>query len=238
MVYYLSEKQGSFSSVYLGVREKEHRLYSDEETFLLPYIRESHPYYREWNLRMKSTTRFLKYLSQLDVKEILEIGCGNGWFSYRMAGMSNAMVTGLDINEQELEQADRVFKADNLKFVYAHLFGEVLPEKYFDLIVLNGSVQYFPDFQKLMERLFSLLKKDGEVHIMDSPFYPARKTAQAHERSREYYRSLGFESMADHYFHHSLEHIRDFKVLYKPGILDKVLPINDSPFLWVKTVKP
>ncbi|MEI9943398.1 MAG: hypothetical protein WDN26_04190 [Chitinophagaceae bacterium] len=43
-----------FSPLYLTLREKEGRLYSDEEVLLLPDIKSFHPYYKEWQMRKKN----------------------------------------------------------------------------------------------------------------------------------------------------------------------------------------
>ena len=111
-VIYTTEVSNSFSNVYIKVRKKEQRILSDIEVVLLPHLGS-----KEWRLRKKSTNRFLAYLtSKKTSQKILDIGCGNGWFSNAMAQVSEKnKVTGLDINIEELEQAARVFKKENFE---------------------------------------------------------------------------------------------------------------------------
>ena len=75
-----------FEENYLAARDREKRLYSDEELLQLPSIAEQHPHYREWKLRKESADRLKKYLSALDRPlKILELGSGNGWLSHFLA---------------------------------------------------------------------------------------------------------------------------------------------------------
>src|SRR4051812_13830112 len=88
----------SFTDLYLAVREKEGRVYSDEEVRNLP---NSSRHSDEWKIRKETAKKLRAYLKG---KNILEVGCGNGW----LANYLNA--TGIDINEFEVNQALRVFR--------------------------------------------------------------------------------------------------------------------------------
>lgn len=43
-----------FDPLYFGLRQKEGRIYTDEEVATLPFIYTSHPYYHEWVMRKHS----------------------------------------------------------------------------------------------------------------------------------------------------------------------------------------
>lgn len=231
-VNYLTEEKPEVSKTYLLVREKENRILEDSEIIKLPNVN-----FNEWPIRKKSAHRFLKYLkTKGNSLNILDLGCGNGWFSNQIASVSeNNSVIGLDINSHELEQAARVFKRENLKFVYADIFQ--LQNEFkstFDIITLNGVIQYFPDFNLLIKTLDTFLKSEGEIHIIDSPFYAENEIENAQKRTEVYYNNLGFPEMANSYYHHSKKHIEDFKILYKPkkSILKRFYT-KDSPFYWL-----
>ncbi|MGZ5303482.1 MAG: class I SAM-dependent methyltransferase, partial [Bacteroidia bacterium] len=102
----------------MKVRSLEQRVYNDEHVSQLPDIHTSHVHYNEWKLRKLSAQSLLQYLqSKNQLLEILEVGCGNGWLSAKMAGVPKTNVTGWDVNETELEQAKRVFtRQENLTF--------------------------------------------------------------------------------------------------------------------------
>ena len=232
-VYYLTKENPEFSKHYLEVRKKENRILTDSEVLKLPNLK-----LHEWKLRKKSTKRFQKYISNKKSNlKILDVGCGNGWFSNKIASISeNNQIIGVDINSIELEQAVRVFKKNNLHFVYADIFKISNSfDTQFDIVILNGSIQYFHDFKIVIELLESFLKPEGEIHILDSPFYDSSQIKEAKKRTVLYYTKIGFPEMANQYFHHALENLSDFTILYRPKktILDKILSKKDSPFMWL-----
>lgn len=233
-VVYLTKETNSFSDVYIAVRDKEQRVLTDKDVALLPHLK-----HNEWEYRIKSTERFTNYISlKKERLSVLDIGCGNGWFTNAIAKVSNKnKVIGLDINREELEQAARVFKRPNLQFVYGDIFKieEAFNNK-FDIITLNSCVQYFQDFKALFSTLKLFLKPHGEIHIIDSPFYKPSQLAEAKKRTLAYYTTLGFPEMASNYFHHSFSDIQQFELLYsnKNKLLNKILNKKDSPFPWIR----
>jgi len=240
-VYHLSEIKTNFSNKYLALRKKENRILSDKEVKLLPQTSNQNSNYSEWKIRRKTVSRFINYLQNKNQHlTILDVGCGNGWFSNKMSELGNVVI-GLDINLEELEQASRVFNHDNLQFVYADFFN-IEPSLFynkFDIISLNASVQYFSDFELLILTLKQFLKPTGEIHILDSPFYDVSEIDKAKKRTLIYYTKIGFPEMSNYYFHHTKENIKDFDVLYKPkkSLINKIFGENDSPFMWLKLLK-
>jgi len=236
---YLSQNESSFSSVYFEVRKKEHRILTDKEVKRLPFMILSNPNAREWELRQKSTERFIKYLKTKPKNlQIIDIGCGNGWFTNLISEVSqNNNVIGLDVNSLELEQATRVFQKGNLQFIYGDIFQiESTLYNQFDIIILNASTQYFKNLGQVINQLRLFLRTNGEIHIIDSPFYKEEELLSAKKRTKGYYTGLGFPEMIQHYFHHTFDDIRDFEVLYYPkkGIINKLIEKKDSPFMWLK----
>jgi len=242
-VLILTEVDTSFESNYIPLREKENRLVTDAELRLLPNALKTNPHYKEWQMRQKSCNRFLDYLKTVNhLEDVLDLGCGNGWFANNIIeAKPTCYVLGVDINMTELEQAARVFKSDEIDFAYGNVFQ--LDDSYkesFDLISLNGSVQYFQSLETLLNLLISFLRPNGEIHIFDSPFYTSKDVATAQKRSHTYYKNIGFEEMSKNYFHHDLKVLQDAEFLYRPkrSFIDRVLGRRDSPFPWVRIKKP
>ena len=78
-VYYLTEPNDAFESVYLAVRKKEHRLYTDQEVIRLPRIKSESRHYPEWAKRRRSFRRLMSYLDKEPaVENVLDLGCGMG----------------------------------------------------------------------------------------------------------------------------------------------------------------
>ncbi|HEV3414609.1 MAG TPA: class I SAM-dependent methyltransferase [Puia sp.] len=151
-----------------------HNLYSDREVAQLPYLIASHPRNLEWTNRIASTDRLVRYLSiHKKAAGILEIGCGNGWLSRRLADVPGSRVIGLDPNLGELRQAARIFrKQRNLKFIYGEFYSDVLRELSFDIIVMAATIQYFPSLPQLVSDALCYLRPHGELHLLDSPLVP------------------------------------------------------------------
>jgi len=229
------EKFSEKEKIYLELRKQEGRIYTDEEVKLLPKIPAGHPLAFEWKIRKKSSEKLVKYLSSKKLPlTILEIGCGNGWLSYSLAKIAGSEVTGLDINLTELNQATNVFSDQlNLQFVYADIFDTWFDEKKFNIIVMAAAVQYFPEFEKLIDRLLSLLAKGGEIHLLDSPFYKSEKESdEAHKRSADYFSKRGSSSMSQYYFHHSRLFLNNYNFrLIKPSLVNKIS--YSKVFPWV-----
>lgn len=234
-IQYLSELK-PFEEKYLKVREKEGRVLSDDQAKGLPKFEGSAYLVSEWQMRQKTFNRFVTYLKKNDFSTSLDIGCGNGWFTNGIHSHTNGTTIGLDVNAEELKQASRIHQKEGLEFCYGDIFQDIFPGGKFELITLNACIQYFPDLPALMEVLYALLEKEGEIHILDSPFYPSSGIKAAQERSRAYYTSVGFPEMADEYYHHSLEILSQFqpKKLYQPNKLNKILGRKDSPFSWYR----
>ncbi len=229
-----------FEQLYTRLRQKEGRVYSDEEVVILPNLDNTHPHYKEWLIRKNSCRALLSYIKQRDtVLSILEAGCGNGWLSARLADAIDAEVTGLDINTSELEQAKRVFgKKAGLKFIKGSLETEALKNEKFDLIVFAASIPYFSSLKETISMAFEHLTLLGEIHIMDSPFYQQQEIEAAKKRTKEYFHALGFAGMEKYYHHHTLGELEPFqyKILHHPFSWKNKLSIKKNPFYWI-TIK-
>lgn len=230
--------------LYLDVREREGRLYSDGIVARLPFMPNGHPLAAEWRARSASAWRLTRYLSsQHEPLSILDIGCGNGWLS-NLLSKSGHIVIGLDQNRPELKQATRVFLPNpDLSFLEANIFSAPFPAGHFDVIVLASVLQYFQNVSGLVAVLLDHLNPQGEIHILDTPLYSDSELNAAILRSHQYYTSLGFPEMIEHYFHHR---ISDFdtlnpKMLYRPQSLTlrlkRWIGQSDSPFPWVMVKK-
>lgn len=229
-----------FENLYTRLRRKEGRMYTDEEVALLPVIHNSHPLLNEWRIRKNSCRALLSYVKQRDnIVSVLEVGCGNGWLSAKIAGAADVEVTGIDVNTPELEQAKRVFKKiPGLHFINGTLQADELKDKKFDMILFAASIQYFPSLKEVVTPALDKLTLQGEIHIMDSPFYLQQEIESARQRSKEHFNRMGFPEMTDHYFHHSIAELDDFqyKVLHHPHSWRNKLSIKKNPFYWI-TIK-
>jgi len=244
-VTYLGDvsRLSSFEKDYLSVREKEGRLFSDKNVRLLPDLPKSHPLSNEWLYRADTKKRFCKFLkTHKKAQAILDLGCGNGWFSKILKStLPTALIYALDVNTHELHQGANLFRNDGIVFLHGDIFKDIFIPGSFDMIILNSSIQYFPDIKKLLNRLLELLSKGGEIHIIDSPIYYSKEQQQeATKRSKKYFSDLGEEKMAQHYHHHKFSPSQEynFEVLYNPkrysSFLFRFFRRKTSPFPWIR----
>jgi SAM-dependent methyltransferase len=230
-----------FEDLYLALRRKENRLYTDRELIALPDVPAAHPHSGEWKLRRHSYHRLAEYLKYRNKPlSILEPGCGNGWLAAKLAWIPGSQVTGTDINLPELTQAKSVFyDIPNLNFLWGDIRDSILAGKKFDIILFASCIQYFPWLHQIVHTAFDHLAPEGEIHILDSPFYGANALGKARQRSREHFEKLGVPEMADCYFHHSYQSLASFthSILYDPRKLISRWKHHHHPFPWIRIKK-
>lgn len=243
---YLLDHSGNletFEKDYLKIREKEGRIFSDEMVKKLPFLPKSQPLKNEWLHRAATQQQFNRYLSvRGNMGSVLDLGCGNGWFTSKLnLVLPRAQILGLDVNIFELHQARRLFTSNQISFAHGDIFTDNFALHSFDMIILNSSIQYFPDLKLLVNRLFELLKVDGEIHFLDSPFYKTeQQKLAAKKRSEDYFSGIQEVQMAQHYYHHTFNSLQDytFAILHQPTTLCRILSRltgrKFSLFPWVR----
>jgi SAM-dependent methyltransferase len=227
-----------FEDLYIEVRRKEKRVLSDCEVMFLPDIDVSHIHFDEWKIRKQSSKRLIAYLEKKNQPlKILEIGCGNGWLSSKCAVIAGSEVIGIDVNADEITQAKRLFKKDNLEFRWDSFNPKKFSDEKFDIILFAASIQYFPSVKNILYNALSCLAEKGELHILDSHFYKNSEIKGAAKRTKDYYSALGYPEMAAYYFHHSLDELDDFnyEVLINPRSVYNMFT-KKEPFYWI-TIK-
>jgi SAM-dependent methyltransferase len=225
-------------ALYLKVRKQEDWVYPDHLLLNLPEVPHTDRHYKIWRWRAASFRRLLRYLKKQygeNPIRILDIGCGNGWMSNRLAEAFAGEVWALDVNKTELEQGARVFGRPGLQFVFADIHSAVLPVQYFDVAILAGSAQYFPDFTALILSLRRIMKPDGVVHIIDTNFYRDENSREAASMAtRKYYEGMGVPELAQYFHHHLMAETGGVDLNSGFGTRLKQRLKILSPFPWVR----
>lgn len=121
----------------------------------------------EWRSDMK-WARFEPYLGSLEGETICDLGCGNGYFMFRMAAHRPKMVLGLD--------PTRKFK---LTFMYLNAFAgeknlhlELLGYEHlihlkeiFDTLFCMGILYHHPDPDLVLRNCYHSMKPDGRLFV-------------------------------------------------------------------------
>jgi malonyl-CoA O-methyltransferase len=103
--------------------------------------------------------------------EILDLGCGTGRHSVRMAG-AGACVTAVDFSSGMLEQARQKAGEGNIRF-QVHDLSQPLPfaEKSFDRVLCALVVDHIEDLDKLFSEMHRVCRPAGYVVV--SGMHPA-----------------------------------------------------------------
>ncbi len=227
----------TFMRLYSAIREKEGRVYSDEELKYLPQVPKTHQHQLEWKLRQKSSRLLFNYLkNKKKPLHILEVGCGNGWLSHLLAQLPGSTLLGIDPGESEISQAQRVFVSQpNLSFKTMNFEPNFFLKQQFDIILFAASIQYFKSLSTTLNFALTLLRSEGEIHLIDSPFYKESDLIKSEQNSENHFKQLGYADMKYYYFRHSALELKAFrhKLFYRPNPLLLKLGLQTLPFPWI-----
>ena len=100
-------------------------------------------------------------------RSVLEIGCGIGMDSYRMA-RHGLCVTGIDLTEVAIDTARSRFAREGLDGAFEVGDAEALrfPDEHFDYVYSFGVLHHVPDTEQSVREVWRVLKKGGEARIM------------------------------------------------------------------------
>ena len=194
----------------------------------LPNLPANHPHQKEWKKRIHSLKKIIEILKKSNTRRILEIGCGNGWFANTLVN-SGFTVDALDVGKEELEQAARCFKDENLRFICCDDLS-LLDDSAYDVIIFNASLHYFDISNDFWTLLKSKLQNNGRIFIMDSHFYNEADVSSAKQRTENYFDQLNEPDAASYYKHLTLGKLPEYKKLYSPTKIGRLLNSNQSPF--------
>jgi malonyl-CoA O-methyltransferase len=93
--------------------------------------------------------------------EILEIGCGSGYLTQLLCNaFPNARLTAVDLSPGMIEVAKKRVFEERITFLCGDI-EEMKISRNFDIIISNATFQWLNHPQKVIEKLYKLLKKEG-----------------------------------------------------------------------------
>ena len=183
--------------------------------------------------------RVLEYLDPKEGEWILDVACGEGALSLKIAERG-CEVYGIDISEDGIKAARRLAEREGITCEFRAGNSEDLPypDSYFDKVVCSSSLEHFKDDIKALKEMHRVLKQNGKLVLTaDSFTYPIsdelkekhRKIAYVvnyytPEKLKERFENLGFAMNRSKYLLNS--HITSF--FFKIGI-----KIKWSGLLWM-----
>jgi ubiquinone/menaquinone biosynthesis C-methylase UbiE len=195
-----------FLEEYQSIRQKEGRLGSSEYYLGLPFRDATGNNSGQWKIRARTFLYFEKNILPKIVAQnpqgadILDMGAGNGWFSYRLA-LKRQRPVALDLADNGF---DGLGAARHYFFPPIHPFPcfqaemDHLPfrNRQFDAVVFNASFHYSTDYEATLKEAVRCLRRPGYLVIADSPFYRRAESGERMlaERKRNFRRKFGMAS--------------------------------------------
>ncbi len=115
-----------------------------------------------------------RMLPELKGLNIVDLGCGYGWFCRYVMEQGAARILGLDLSEKMLEKAASMTVNDAIVYQRADLENPALPQETFDLAYSSLTLHYIENITGLLENIYNALVPGGQfVFSMEHPIYTA-----------------------------------------------------------------
>lgn len=126
--------------------------------------------YEKWCCCYDPDNIELKVLQKhVDFKEknVLEIGCGTGRFTRRIAPQARK-ITAIDNDKLTIDWVRKNLPLPNTEYVCCDAcdIADLFEKEQFDLIVYSWSINYISDIRKTFKSAIQLLSEDGRIIVM------------------------------------------------------------------------
>jgi len=138
----------------------------------------------------------LNNLDHVKGKTILDAGCGNGYWSRKLAFMGAKKIYAIDTSSKLLEHARKRTNNVNIQYSTADI-AKHLPfdESSFDIIISNLVLDYLSDLETTALEFFRVLKPDGILIVgIQHPLYHLGYSLKQNPKqlSKKYKESFGY----------------------------------------------
>ena len=128
-------------------------------------------------------------LSLNETSRVLDLGSGYGTPARFLAARFGCSVTGLNVSSVEIEEAEKLTRAEGLESSVTFDHGDFhdLPysDSFFDVVWSQDSLMYGADKRRILEEVARVLKPGGMLDVTD---ILARRDLDAEDRDRLYAR--------------------------------------------------
>jgi 2-polyprenyl-3-methyl-5-hydroxy-6-metoxy-1,4-benzoquinol methylase len=114
----------------------------------------------------------LRVVGALDVRSIVDVGCGSGENLARLAGLGRYELAGTDISEEALALARR--RAPSARFVVLDIERDVLAER-FDLVTTIQVIEHLPSDVEALRNMARMATKYLFVSTMAGRMRPSER---------------------------------------------------------------
>jgi len=118
----------------------------------------------------KFTAKAFQMVPRMDKPRILDVGCGTGVPTLKLAELSNGHITAIDIDQDAVDKLKRKIKEAGLsgrvKAMSRSMLDMDFPEESFDIIWAEGSIDHV-GFERGLKELGRFLKPKGCLAVHD-----------------------------------------------------------------------
>jgi len=115
--------------------------------------------------------RVAERLARLDVRRgqrYLDVGCGNGAAAIEAAQSFGLIVTGVDIDGEQVRAAEKAATGiDGVTFRQADAAHLPFPDGSFDFVATNKTTHHIPDWREALAEMMRVVKPGGYVVYAD-----------------------------------------------------------------------
>ncbi|MGG3279288.1 class I SAM-dependent methyltransferase [Paenibacillus solani] len=113
-------------------------------------------------------------LPDLREADVLDLGCGFGWFSRWAREHGANQVMGVDVSENMLARAQAKTEDSHIRYIRADMETLALESESYDLVYSSLAFHYIKNLQCLIQEVYSSLKPGGSlVCSVEHPIYTA-----------------------------------------------------------------
>jgi ubiquinone/menaquinone biosynthesis C-methylase UbiE len=172
----------------------------------------------------------IKLLGKLKGMKVLEIGCGGAQCGIAMA-KQGAIVTGIDISEEQLKFARHLADKNRVKMKFYQ--GDIkslyqIKANTQDVVFSAWALHYVDNLEKCFKEVYRVLKKNGIfVFSLDHPFFrTAIKTKESYFKTGKYVEVFSDKTKKFVAYTHTVSEL--FDALIKSGLTVERLIEPDS----------
>jgi len=120
-------------------------------------------------VRRKVFLRHLAYaFSQLQIRDVLDVGCGEGYLTLDLARTYDVIIDAFDISENAIRYAKQKNSAENINYFAVDL-RDFQTEKKYDLVICEEALYYLNDLERkqAIQNFYNLLRDNAFLKFSD-----------------------------------------------------------------------
>lgn len=120
--------------------------------------------WRRWGHQYFELPTFQRLGLDVKDKDMVEIGCGNGYGGYLLNQLGPKSYVGLDVMEEQIETARRKYPQYNFILQDAADLSQ-FAEASKDVVIIFGVLHHIPEWRKALDEIARVLKPGGSLFL-------------------------------------------------------------------------